>query len=385
MLYNRIMQKLDDNKSLKLSRNKQTIHHKMNNQLLINDKQLLSFTSNDYLCLSQNYNFIPNLNECVENYGTGSASSALISGFFNVHKNLEDQFCKIFNREASLLFNSGYNANIGILSTLANRDTTIISDKLCHASIIDGIILSRAKHLRYEHDDMESLEKYLSQTTGEKIVITESVFSMEGDICKIDKITVLVKKYGAFLIVDDAHGFGVIGENGMGILDYAKSPDDIDCVVIPLGKSCASMGAVVMSNQIICEALNQFARSYIYTTNIPPIIAHISLQNLQKIIEEKDRIDKLKKIITYFLKKIKETDFQLVSYDLTPIKSIIINGLDKLLCIQNYLHEKGILISAIRYPTVPIGTERLRISLNSEHTEEQVDFLANSLIEAYNA
>ena len=385
MLYNRILQKLDDYKSRKLLRNKKTINHKNINQLSIGDKQLLSFTSNDYLCLSQNYDFVSNLNECVENYGTGSASSALISGFFNVHKDLEDHFCKIFDKEASLLFNSGYNANIGVLSTLANRDTTIISDKLCHASIIDGIILSRARHLRYEHNNMQSLEECLSKAHGEKIVITESVFSMEGDICKIDEITKLTKKYGAFLIIDDAHGFGVIGENGMGVLDYAKNPKDIDCVVIPLGKSCASMGAIVISNQIIYEAFNQFARSYIYTTNLPPIVAHLSLQNLQKIIEEKERINKLKKIITYFIIRFKEADFQLVSYDLTPIKSVIINEVDKLLFIQEFLYKKGILISAIRYPTVPSGTERVRISLNCEHTEVQIDFLINCLIEAHHA
>ena len=385
MLYNRILQKLDDYKSLKLLRNKKTIHHKNINQLFMEDKQLLSFTNNDYLCLSQNYYFVSNLNECVENYGTGSASSALISGFFSVHKDLEDQFCKIFNREASLLFNSGYNANIGVLSTLANRDTTIISDKLCHASIIDGIILSRAKHLRYEHNDMQSLEKCLSKAYGEKIVITESVFSMEGDICKIDEITKLAKKYGAFLIVDDAHGFGVIGKNGMGVLDYAKNPHDIDCVVIPLGKSCAIMGDIVMSNQIICEALNQLAKSYVYTTNLPPIVAHLSLQNLKKIIEEKERINRLKRIIEYSIEKFKEADLKLVSYDITPIKSVIINELDKLLIIQEYLYKKGILISAIRYPTVPSGKERIRISLNSEHTETQIEFLINCLVEAYHA
>jgi 8-amino-7-oxononanoate synthase len=384
MLYNRILQKLDDYKSRKLLRNKKTINHKNDNQLFVGDKQLLSFTSNDYLCLSQNYNFVSNINECVEKYGTGSASSALISGFYDVHKELENQFCKIFNRDASLLFNSGYNANIGVLSTLANRDTTIISDKLCHASIIDGIILSRAKHLRYKHNNMQSLEECLSKVHGEKIVITESVFSMEGDICKIDEITKLAKKYGAFLIVDDAHGFGVIGKNGMGVLDYAKNPEDIDCVVIPLGKSCASMGAVVISNKIICEALNQFAKSYIYTTNIPPIIAHLSLQNLKKITEGKERLSKLKRIIDYFIEKSRKANLKLVSYDLTPIKSVIINKVDKLLLIQEYLYKKGILISAIRYPTVPSGKERIRISLNCEHTEGQIDFLINCLVEVCN-
>ena len=384
MLYNRILQKLEDYKSLKLLRNKKTVNHKNVNQLFIEGKQLLSFTSNDYLCLSQNHNITFNLNECVKNYGTGSVSSALISGFYNVHKELEDQFCKVFNGEASLLFNSGYNANIGVLSTLANRDTTIISDKLCHASIIDGIILSRAKHLRYEHNNMQSLEGCLSKAVGEKIVITESVFSMEGDICKIDEIIKLAKKYEAFLIVDDAHGFGVIGKNGKGVLDYAKNPNDIDCVVIPLGKSCASMGAIVISNQIICEALNQFAKSYIYTTNLPPIVAHLALQNLKKIIEEEERLSKLKRIIEYFIKKSKEADLKLVSYDLTPIKSVMINEVDKLLLIQECLYKKGILVSAIRYPTVPNGKERIRISLNCEHTETQIDFLINCLIEAHN-
>jgi 8-amino-7-oxononanoate synthase len=194
----------------------------------------------------------------------------------------------------------------------------------------------------------------------------------------------LAKKYGAFLIVDDAHGFGVIGKNGMGVLDYAKNPEDIDCVVIPLGKSCASMGAVVISNKIICEALNQFAKSYIYTTNIPPIIAHLSLQNLKKITEGKERLSKLKRIIDYFIEKSRKANLKLVSYDLTPIKSVIINKVDKLLLIQEYLYKKGILISAIRYPTVPSGKERIRISLNCEHTEGQIDFLINCLVEVCN-
>ncbi len=231
---------------------------------------------------------------------------------------------------------------------------------------------------------MQSLENCLLKSSGEKIVITESVFSMEGDICQIDKITALAKKYGAFLIIDDAHGFGTIGKNGMGILDYAKNPSGIDCVIIPLGKSCASMGAIVLAKKLVCNILNQFARSYIYTTNIPPIITYFALQNLNKIVSDQISFHKLSNIIEYFIAKAIEKKIPLISHDLTPIKSILINKVKKLLNIKDFLYKKGILVSAIRYPTVPKNKERVRISLNSNHTEEQINFLINTLTEAMN-
>ena len=385
MLTNRLSEKLTNYKSLGLLREKKSINKKYNNLLYIKNKQLLSFTSNDYLSLSHNIGLDSSIEDVIKAYGSGSTSSAHISGYFDIHRNLENEFCKIYNKESSLLFNSGYNANIGVISTLANRDTTIISDRLCHASIIDGIILSRAKHLRYEHNNMKSLEDCLSKASGEKVVITESVFSMEGDICKINEIIKLTKEYEAFLIVDDAHGFGTIGKNGMGILDYVKNPEHIDCTIIPLGKSCASMGAIVLAKKLVCNILNQFARSYIYTTNIPPIITYFSLQNLSKIMNEKIRFQKLLNIIQYFISKTIEKKIPLISYDLTPIKSILINKVEKLLNIQNFLYGKGLLVSAIRYPTVPKNKERIRISLNSNHTKEQIDFLINTLTEAINA
>ncbi|MSO13769.1 aminotransferase class I/II-fold pyridoxal phosphate-dependent enzyme [Rickettsiales endosymbiont of Trichoplax sp. H2] len=384
MLTNRLSEKLTKYKSLELLREKKVINKKDNNLLHIKNKQLLSFTSNDYLSLSHDIKSGLEINNCINNYGSGSVSSAHISGYFDIHRDLENKFCQIYNKESSLFFNSGYNANIGVISTMANRDTTIISDKLCHASIIDGIIISRAKHLRYEHNNMQSLENCLLKSSGEKIVITESVFSMEGDICQIDKITALAKKYGAFLIIDDAHGFGTIGKNGMGILDYAKNPSGIDCVIIPLGKSCASMGAIVLAKKLVCNILNQFARSYIYTTNIPPIITYFALQNLNKIVSDQISFHKLSNIIEYFIAKAIEKKIPLISHDLTPIKSILINKVKQLLNIKDFLYKKGILVSAIRYPTVPKNKERVRISLNSNHTEEQINFLINTLTEAMN-
>lgn len=384
MLTNRLSEKLTNYKLLRLLREKKVINKEDTNLLYIKNKQLLSFTSNDYLALSHNITLNSEIKDFIKNHGSGSVSSAHISGYFDIHRDLENEFCKLYNIESSLLFNSGYNANIGVISTLANRDTTIISDRLCHASIIDGIILSRSKHLRYEHNNMQSLENCLLQASGEKIVITESVFSMEGNICKINEITALAKKYGAFLIVDDAHGFGTIGKNGMGILDYANNPKHIDCTIIPLGKSCASMGAIVLAKKLVCVTLNQFARSYIYTTNISPIVTYFSLQNLNKIVNEKVRFYKLSIIIQYFISKAIEKKITLVSYDPTPIKSILINKVEKLLSINDFLCKKGILVSAIRYPTVPKNKERIRISLNSNHTKEQIDFLINTLTEAMN-
>jgi 8-amino-7-oxononanoate synthase len=231
---------------------------------------------------------------------------------------------------------------------------------------------------------MGHLEEHLAGTPkeSEKIIITESVFSMEGDICKIDEIIHLAKKYKAMVIVDDAHGFGVIGHNGLGISDYCKDSQDIDCIIIPLGKACGSMGAIVLANQTICDALIQFARSYVYTTALPPAIPHATIESVRVMQEEKWRFKKLQQLIGYFIKRSKESGIQLISEELTPIKSILMPDENRLIQLQKRLLGKGLYVSAIRPPSVPKNTSRIRVSLNCLHSEEQIDYLIQSILEA---
>lgn len=382
MIYARLNNALLKAQSSNLLRKRQVVKQRHGNEMFAS-KKLLSFASNDYLCLSQHTSVIQSFTEGASEYGVGSTSSALISGYYSSHHNLENAFADLMQKEQAVLFNSGYHANIGVLSVLANRHATVISDKLCHASIIDGIILSRAKHLRYEHNDMMHLEQHLSGVPKEmkKIIITESVFSMEGDICKIEEIIALAEKYEAMLIVDDAHGFGVIGRNGLGILDYCENPINLDCVVIPFGKACGSMGAMVLANKTICDALVQFARSYVYTTALPPAIAHATLKSIQVMQEEKWRFEKLQELTRHFIMKSNSFGLKLTSDELTPIKSILVADENQLMQLQERLLVKGIYVSAIRPPTVPQNASRIRVSLNCEHSKEQIDYLIQSILE----
>lgn len=347
------------------------IEYKTGKYLSIDGRNLLNFSSNDYLNISTDRDL---LNEFIEKYKNheefilSSTSSRLLTGTSTVYKKLENNLAKIFNKEACLIFNTGYQCNLGVVSSLVNRDDVIFSDKLNHASIIDGMRLSSTQFFRYKHFDYNNLEELLIKHRNEykkAIIISESVFSMDGDIADIKKLIELKKKYNCLLMIDEAHAFGIYGKNLAGIADRDNLLNDVDIITATLGKSFASMGAFCVSNRTIIDYLINKANSFIFSTAIPPV--NIMWSNF--LIEEKFNTVKQKaeKLNTL----IKEAHNYIKDNGETQIVPVIIGENNKTVKIAEQLRAKGFYILPVRPPTVPVNTSRLRLSLTADITFDE--------------
>ena len=356
-----------------LARSRHVIDKHDSRHIMLDGKQLINFCSNDYLGLASHPAVINAFIQGANDYGLGSGSSALISGYSKAHHALEEAFAFFLQRDRAILFNSGYHANLGVIATLANRNSCVITDKLCHASIIDGIVLARAKCLRYRHNDLVHAETLLKNNSAQHmLIVTESVFSMEGDTPDIKALCSLAKKYHATLIIDDAHGIGVN--------EFANlSQQEVPCLVTPLGKAVGSMGAIVAGSTDLIEMLLQFSRTYRYSTALPPAVCHATITALAIMQSESWRRQKLHDNINFFHQQAKLRNINPVSTDATPIKSIIIGANKTTLLIQKELHEQGFFVSCIRPPTVPVNTARIRLSLNCMQTTDDIIRLLDSL------
>lgn len=368
-----------------LRRSRHEIEHREGNLIRIAGKSLIHFCSNDYLQIAAHDEVKRALAEAASKHGLGSSASALVSGYSQSHSQLEKAFAAFFKRDRALLFNSGYHANLGVITAFANRHSTLIADKYCHASLNDGALLSRAKYYRYLHSDMQHAEALLRlKQKKDSLLITESVFSMQGDIAPIHQLKSLACKYNAMLIVDDAHGLGVLGEHGAGITEFlALSQQDIPCLITPLGKALGSVGAIVSGSESTIEALLQFSRTYRYSTALPPAICEASLVALSILREQTWRRVKLHKLCQFFIKECKQRNLKLISDECTPIKSVLISSSESALNIQRSLMTKGLFVSCIRPPTVPTHLTCIRISLNCMHKESQIIYLLDQLKEQY--
>lgn len=344
------------------------IEYKTGKYLSIDGRNLLNFSSNDYLNISTDRDL---LNEFIEKYKNheefilSSTSSRLLTGTSTVYKKLENNLAKIFNKEACLIFNTGYQCNLGVVSSLVNRDDVIFSDKLNHASIIDGMRLSSTQFFRYKHFDYNNLEELLIKHRHEykkAIIISESVFSMDGDIADIKKLIELKKKYNCLLMIDEAHAFGIYGKNLAGIADRDNLLNDVDIITATLGKSFASMGAFCVSNRTIIDYLINKANSFIFSTAIPPV--NIMWSNF--LIEEKFNTvrQKAEKLNTL----IKEAHNYIKDNGETQIVPVIIGENNKTVIIAEQLRAKGFYVLPVRPPTVPVNTSRLRLSLTADIT-----------------
>ncbi|RDI42427.1 aminotransferase class I/II-fold pyridoxal phosphate-dependent enzyme [Aquicella lusitana] len=369
-----IQNKLDQRAARFLLRQRYIIDTKHNNEVFISGKRLINFCSNDYLNLSGHVEIKNAFMRSAQRYGTGSCSSALISGYSKSHYQLEETVADYLNQDRAILFNSGYHANLGVLTALAHKNSLIIADKFCHASLIDGIQLSQAKFHRYRHHDLNHAsalaEKYKHSPL---LFVTESVFSMEGNITDLRKLSSLASQHKAALIVDDAHGFGVLGAKGKGIIEHLQmSATDITCLIIPFGKALGSFGAIVSGSEEITEAILQLARTYCYSTALPPAICDATRQAIRIMQAENWRREKLLYLIKLFIQEAKARQLPLTSDDETPIKSILIRNNQLALRLQQRLMQMGWFVSCIRPPTVPDQTSRIRLSLNCMHTEKQI-------------
>lgn len=371
---------LDERRQQHLYRHRVNVASRCGSALEVNGESLLNFCSNDYLGLAGHPDIAAALKAGVDSYGTGSGASHLISGHSVAHQQLEEQLAEFTGRPRALLFSTGYMANLGLINALVGRHDLVLQDQLNHASLLDGGRLSRADFKRYKHSSLSNLQTQLEQSSASrKLVVTDGVFSMDGDVAPLPEISALAAEHNAWLMVDDAHGVGVLGATGAGIVEQQHlSVEQVPILMGTLGKSFGTFGAFVAGSEALIETLIQFARSYIYTTALPPSIACATSASLKIVREEQWRRDHLNLLIKRFRAGGQQIGLQLMASD-TPIQPVLINDDLRVSEISQQLREKGVMVGAIRPPTVAKGSGRLRICLSTAHSEQQVDQLLEAL------
>lgn len=355
---------LDHLKANSHFRNIKNFDAKNEKYIFYNGQKLVNLSSNNYLGFADNKKITKEfLNEVGDKYSFGSASARLLTGTLPVYKELEDLISQLFRKEKTLLFNSGYHANVGINSCIAGKGDVIFSDKLNHASIIDGMRLSEGKFFRFPHKNMEALEKLLTRERknfNNAIIVSESVFSMDGDIADIEKLVELKEKFNCILVLDEAHAFGVFGQNGLGVTEKLGITDKVDLIVGTFGKAIGSMGAFATGSQTLVDYLTNKARSFIFSTALPPINIAFS----KWIIENKlpQTLEKRQRMLSIGQKAGSESH----------IIPVIIGGNKETVDTCEILFHNGFFTLPIRPPTVPEGTSRLRLSLTTDITEKEL-------------
>ncbi|RCX18375.1 8-amino-7-oxononanoate synthase [Anaerobacterium chartisolvens] len=344
-------------------------------KVVIENRDIILLGSNNYLGLCNDSRLKEAAMEATAKYGVGSGGARLTTGSYELHKKLEEKIARFKCVESSLIYTTGYMANTGIISAICDRKWTIFCDKNNHASIVDGALLSGARIIRYKHCNMGDLERKVHTNKGDNnLIITDGVFSMDGDVAPLTDIVGIAKKYGCLTMVDDAHGFGVLGENGSGTVSHFNLNGQIDIQMGTLSKAVASVGGYAAGKKGIIDYLKNFSRSFIFSTALPPSTIAVSLKSIEIIENDNDRRQHLKELSDWFRTELKESGFT-VSGELTPIIPVITGGADETVELCNNLYAEGIYVPAIRPPTVPRGTSRLRISLMATHTREDLQYV----------
>jgi 8-amino-7-oxononanoate synthase len=342
-------------------------------------REVLSFCSNDYLGLANHPELIVAMQEAAAKSGVGSGASHLITGHHQYHEQLEKALAAFVKMPASLLFSTGYMANLAVAGTLVGRGDAIFADKLNHASLNDAAILSRAEFNRFPHNDLVALEGMLKTSKAHrKLVMVDAVFSMDGDLAPVPELLALCDQYNAWLLLDDAHGFGVLGHQGRGILSHFNLASPRIIYMATLGKAVGVSGAFVVGDAVLVEYLLQKARTYIYTTAAPPAVAATTLAALKIVRQGEARRKHLKKLIAYLKANLNLGKWKLAESS-TAIQPLMIGSNESALALSEYLLTLGILVPAIRPPTVPNNTARLRISLSAAHSLDDVKRLISAL------
>lgn len=369
-------------KEANLFRQRKTIESAQAARTTLNGRVVLNFCSNDYLGLANDPLVVKSFQQAAEKYGVGSGSSPLICGRSTAHVELEEEVARITGRDKALIFSSGYLANLAIVGTFAaERNDSVYQDKLNHASMIDASMLSRAKLIRYSHCDVEALRKAISNDQSyRKLVLTDSVFSMDGDVAPVRDLAAVSAQHKACLGVDDAHGFGVFGERGAGVLEQLNlSQSEVPVMMATFGKAVGCAGAFVAGTEDMIELMVQKARPYIYSTALAPALAVAATQGLRMVESGLWRRQHLAALIERFRKNAQQAGLP-VQDSSSPIQPLIVGSAERAVAISIALLKAGILISAIRPPTVAKNTSRLRITITAGHTEEDIDVLLDALL-----
>ncbi len=347
-------------------------------EAIVDGRPMLSFCSNDYLGLANHPAIVKSLQEGADRWGVGSGAAHLVNGHSAAHHALEEELADFTGRPRALLFSTGYMANLAVISALTGRDDTIWQDRLNHASLLDGALLARGTLRRYPHADAAELAR-LTDGRGARLIATDGVFSMDGDLAPLPAIALVARRSGAWLLVDDAHGIGVLGRDGRGTLDhFGLDAEHVPILMGTLGKAFGTFGAFVAGSEALIETLIQRARSYIYTTATPAALAEATRVSLTLVRHEDWRREHLRALIERFRAGANHLGLP-VSESTTPIQPLIAGSSRQAVVWAQALQAEGIMVTAIRPPTVPEGTARLRISLSAAHTETMVDRLLDAL------
>ncbi len=365
-----------------LKRTLRPVESRSAREIALGGRTLLSFSSNDYLGLSTHPGVIAAAHEALERHGAGSGASRLVSGNLELYGKLEEQLARIKNTEAALVFPSGYHANLGLVPALVGPEDTVIVDRLAHASLVDGARLSRARLKVFPHNDVGALESLLKRTAkGKILVLTESVFSMDGDVAPADELLRVCEAHGALLVIDDAHGFGVIGKTGRGVQEAFALHSSQLMVMGTLSKAMGALGGYVVGSRALVDFLVNRARTLIYTTALPPATLASASAALEIAFGTEEGVKLHKKLCentTALRSGLRERGYS-VSEDPTAILPVIVGQEKKALDLAKALYEKRIFAPAIRPPTVPAGTARLRLSLSALHQGEDIERLLAAL------
>jgi len=341
---------------------------------LVCPESKIDFSSNDYLGFSR----LPQLKNIeAASIPSGSTGSRLVTGNSQLAEETEKIIATFHKAESALIFNSGYMANCGLFSCISSKQDTFIADEYIHASIIDGMRLSHATRHKFKHNDINDLEKKLNQSTGNKFIVIESIYSMDGDEAPLKEIVTLAKKYDALVIVDEAHANGVFGDTGEGLVVKYNLQNEVYACIYTFGKGLGLHGAVVTGSNTLRSFLINYARSFIYTTALPPH-TYLQIQEAYKLLPTANR-NKLFELINYFRASIQQLKNISFIESRSPIQAIIMADNFKAKALATHLNEKGFFIKGILSPTVPAGTERLRICIHAFNTTEQIDLLINEI------
>lgn len=372
-----LQRQLAERKQQSLLRTRRTLFSPQGTEIILDGNHVTSFCSNDYLGLAGHPDVIQAFHDGLEQFGAGSGASHLVSGHMAPHHALEEELAEYTGRSRALVFSSGYMANVGIITTLLGKQDAVFEDRLNHASLLDGGIFSGASFKRYPHLDSSALEALLEKSTGnKKLIVSDGVFSMDGDMAVLPELISAANKTDSLLMIDDAHGFGVLGKEGGGLVAHyqeqgvAIDEDNLQILVGTFGKAFGGSGAFVAGSEELIETLIQFCRPYIYTTAMSPAMAEALRASLKLVRKDNWRREYLAQLIQRFRNHCADLGLQVLPSQ-TPVQAVVLGDVELTLQASSALLAKGLYVSAIRPPTVPVGTARLRVTFSAVHTEAQ--------------
>jgi 8-amino-7-oxononanoate synthase len=362
-----------------LTRKRRMLETPQGARVKVDGREYVAFCSNDYLGLAAHPELVAAACDGAASFGVGAGASHLVLGHSTAHQALEDALARFTRLPAALYFASGYMANLGLVTALAGRNAAIFADKLNHASLNDAALLSRAEFRRYPHLDLAALDRLLTESRAErKLIVTDAVFSMDGDIAPVPDLVEIAARHDAWLVIDDAHGFGVLGAGGRGVLELMNARSPRIAYMATLGKAAGVYGAFVAGEPELIALLIQRAHTYVYTTAPPPLLACALLKSVELIEREEWRRSHLRALVATLKTGLTGSACRLLPSD-TAIQPLIVGGNAEAVALSAQLAERGVLVPAIRPPTVPRGTARLRISLSADHRIDDVECLVQAL------